>query len=393
MPDWQTDHKLQQYNIMAILSKGTTFSSGQSVTAANLNALVDSANFVAGASGTTDNTTLQVHSSGYLEVKDDGITNAKLADDAVNASSIADGTITDTQLANDAVTTPKIKDSTGATDGVTTAKIATGAVTAAKISTTDTTFNVGTNVGIGAVASSSFKLNVTGGASIANFQSNSPGSSSAIFIRNTSSTGNAAILQLISRTGGTNLARSLDINLDAVNGFLQFSFAEGDQCAIRFDNSNVGDLNAGTGALFPKTNGTQDIGKTGTRWNNLWSAGTFNGSDRNLKEDIEELDEAEKRVAIACKSLVKKYRLKSAIEKKGDDARTHIGIIAQELQAAFEAEGLNAFKYSMIGKDTWWEKIEDGERVVKYEATEGYTEVTQMSVQYTELLAFIITAL
>jgi hypothetical protein len=127
MLDWQTDHKLQQYNIMAILSKGTTFSSGQSVTAANLNALVDSANFVAGGSGTTDNTTLQVHGSGYLEVKDGGITNAKLAAGAVNASSIADGTITVTQLANDAVITEKIADN---------------AITSAKISDTDTQFLV-----------------------------------------------------------------------------------------------------------------------------------------------------------------------------------------------------------------------------------------------------------
>ena len=66
---------------MAIISKGTTFLSGQSVTANDLNTLVDSANFVAGASGTTDNTTLEVHGSGYLQVKDDGITNGKIATD------------------------------------------------------------------------------------------------------------------------------------------------------------------------------------------------------------------------------------------------------------------------------------------------------------------------
>jgi hypothetical protein len=289
-------------------------------------------------------------------------------------------------------------DVTGATaltiadNAVTSAKIANNAVTAAEISSTDTTFNVDTNVGIGAVASGNFKLDVTGTGNNANFQADNAGGASSIFVRNTSATGSSAIVQLVSQTGGTNLARAVNIDLSSGNQWLQFSFSEGDQCAVRLDNSNVGNINAGTGALFPKTNGTQDLGKTATRWNNLWSAGTFNGSDRNLKQDIEELDEAEKRVAIACKSLVKKYRLKSAVEKKGDDARTHVGIIAQELQAAFEAEGLDAFKYSMIGKDTWWEKIEDGERVVKYEATEGYTEVIQMSVQYTELLAFIISA-
>lgn len=304
----------------------------------------------------------------------------------------------DTEVANNsavAANTNKVTNAThtGDVTGATALTIADNAVTAAKISDTDTTFNVDTNVGIGAVAGSTYKLNVTGAGNNANFQANNAGGPSSIFVRNTSATGTSAIVQLVSQTGGTNLARSVNIDLSSGNQWLQFSFSEGDQCAVRLDNSNVGDINAGTGALFPKTNGTQDLGKTATRWNNLWSAGTFNGSDRNLKQDIEELDEAEKRVAIACKSLVKKYRLKSAVEKKGDDARTHVGIIAQELQAAFEAEGLDAFKYSMIGKDTWWEKIEDGERVVKYEATEGYTEVIQMSVQYTELLAFIISAL
>ena len=138
---------------MAILNKGTTYASGDNVTAANLNTLVDSATFKTGSNEATDNSTLQVHSDGYLMVKDGGISSSKLAAGAVNASSLADGTITVTQLADNAVTTPKIKDSTGATDGVTTAKLADGAVTtakladgavtAAKISATDTTFNVG----------------------------------------------------------------------------------------------------------------------------------------------------------------------------------------------------------------------------------------------------------
>jgi len=304
----------------------------------------------------------------------------------------------DTEVANNtdvAANTAKVTNAThtGDVTGSTALTIADNAVTAAKISSTDTTFNVGTNVGIGAVASSSFKLDVTGTGNVANFQADNPGSSSSIFVRNKSSTGASAILQLIAQTGGTNLTRAMNMDLSAAGGYLQLSFNEGDQCAFRFDNSNIGDINAGTGAFFPKTNGSHDIGKTGTRWNNLWSAGTFNGSDVNLKEDIEELSEAEKRVAIACKSLVKKYKFKDAKAKKGDNARIHVGVIAQELKSAFEAEGLDAFKYSMVGEDTWYEKIIEGEKVVKYEPTEGYTEVTQMSVNYTELLAFIISAL
>jgi len=319
---------------------------------------------------------------GTAQIADAAVTNAKLATPYSHPNHTGDVTSTGdgaTAISTDAVTTTKILD---------------GAVTSAKISSTDTTFNVGTNVAIGAVAGGTFKFDVTGSTgNVANFQSDNAGGSTALFVRNKSATGTAAILQLVARTGGTDLARSLNMDLNATGGYLQLSFAEGDQCAFRFDNSNIGDLNAGTGAFFPKTNGSHDIGKTGSRWNNLWSAGTFNGSDVNLKEDIEELSEAEKRVAIACKSLVKKYKFKDAKAKKGDNARIHVGVIAQELKSAFEAEGLDAFKYSMVGEDTWYEKIIEGEKVVKYEPTEGYTEVTQMSVNYTELLAFIISAL
>ena len=63
---------------MAILSKGTTFATGNQVTAANLNALVDSATF---ASGAVDNTTTELDSSSpqKIIVKDLVITTSKLA--------------------------------------------------------------------------------------------------------------------------------------------------------------------------------------------------------------------------------------------------------------------------------------------------------------------------
>ena len=52
----------------------------------------------------------------------------------------------------------------------------------------------------------------------------------------------------------------------------------------------------------------------------------------------------------------RKYRWKSAVAEKGDNARTHFGIIAQDLQDAFTAEGLDASDYAMFTSNTWWEK-------------------------------------
>ena len=120
-----------------------------------------------------------------------------------------------------------------------------------------------------------------------------------------------------------------------------------------------------------------DLGNASARFDDIYATNaTIQTSDRNEKQDIEELTDAETRVAVACKGLLRKFRWKSSVEEKGDAARTHFGIIAQDLQAAFEAEGLDAGNYAMFISTTWTN--EDGE------------EQTRLGVRYSELLAFII---
>jgi hypothetical protein len=124
-----------------------------------------------------------------------------------------------------------------------------------------------------------------------------------------------------------------------------------------------------------------DLGDTNKRFNDIYATnGTIQTSDRNEKQDIEVLSEAEQRVAVAAKGLLRKFRWKDSVEEKGDDARIHFGIIAQDLQAAFEAEGLDAGRYAMFISSTWTDE-ETGE------------ERSRMGVRYSELLAFIIAAI
>jgi len=182
-----------------------------------------------------------------------------------------------------------------------------------------------------------------------------------------------------------------------------------------------------------------NIGGVNTRWNDINATnGTIQTSDRNEKQDIEELTEAEQRVAVAAKSLLRKFRWKSAIEKKDNNpdsdetARIHFGIIAQDLQAAFEDEGLDAGRYAMFIHGEWWETQTDVPAVeaqdavyetvtdeegnetqvlvseaieakeaytrtdtydTEEEAPEGAVKKSRMGVRYSELLAFIIAAI
>ena len=170
-------------------------------------------------------------------------------------------------------------------------------------------------------------------------------------------------------------------------------------------------------SYLPRKNGslsddTNSIGDSSRRLDNIFATNSsINTSDKNEKQDIEELTDAEKRVAVVAKGLMRKYRWKSRVAQKGDKARTHFGIIAQDLQDAFTAESLDASKYAMFCSDTWWEKeisvdaVEADEENgieakdaytymdTKEEETEGYTEKTRLGVRYSELLAFIISAI
>ena len=126
---------------------------------------------------------------------------------------------------------------------------------------------------------------------------------------------------------------------------------------------------------------TIDLGYSSNRFDDVYATnGTIQTSDRNEKQDIAELSDAEQRVAVAAKGLLRKFRWRDSVEAKGDEARTHFGIIAQDLQAAFAAEGLDAGDYAMFISSTWTDEDTGEER-------------TRMGVRYSELLAFIIAAI
>lgn len=129
------------------------------------------------------------------------------------------------------------------------------------------------------------------------------------------------------------------------------------------------------------------MGTAGKRWSQMYAAtGTINTSDERAKQDISILDAAEIRVACKLKGLIRKFRFTDAVSEKGDSARIHVGVIAQEVIEAFNSEGLNAARYGIICHDQWGAEIGiDG--IVLQDSGERY------GVRYEELLAFIIAAL
>jgi hypothetical protein len=193
--------------------------------------------------------------------------------------------------------------------------------------------------------------------------------------------------------------------------------SNGDNLYIGGDVAGHGGIGFGSTSWIPRSGGAfandaVDIGNNGNRMKDIYATnGTINTSDQNEKQSIQSLTTAEMNVAKRLSSLIKTFKWNNAVEKKGDSARTHTGIIAQDIQQAFTDEGLDASNYALFISGTWWEKeifvdavaeeVDENGNIIteakdaytymdtKEEATDGYTEITRLGVRYSELLSFI----
>lgn len=138
-----------------------------------------------------------------------------------------------------------------------------------------------------------------------------------------------------------------------------------------------------TGRFAPiSSNGTL-LGSSSQRWERVYSVQADSvSSDAKLKQDIRPLNEAELAVIPEIRKLVRMYRMKS------DTAKLHCGLIAQDMEALFTANGLDITQYAFyeIGDDMIISSDEDGQPV------ETPTGEQTRSIAYTELLCWMIAA-
>lgn len=146
---------------------------------------------------------------------------------------------------------------------------------------------------------------------------------------------------------------------------------------ISFKKAGVITAKIDTNTHFvPGVDAVSNLGGVSKRWATVYAAtGTINTSDGNEKQQIRHLSDVEKAVGIKCKSLMRAFKFNEAVANKESSARIHFGVIAQDIQAAFESEGLNAEDYGVFCSD----KLEDGS--------------VRLGVRYDELFAFILGAM
>ena len=195
---------------------------------------------------------------------------------------------------------------------------------------------------------------------------------SGLLVNRDTSDGNIAVFQRANSTVGTINNTSDEFTLKSESGLTIESNASSTQRRIFFNNGSVKPYNADDNTL--------DLGTAVGRWNDVFASnGTIQTSDQNEKQDIASATTKELNVAKKLSALFKTFRWKDRVTEKGDKARTHTGIVAQDIQSAFSAEGLDASKYGLFTSDTWTD--DDGK------------EQTRLGVRYPELFSFIFSSI
>ena len=136
-------------------------------------------------------------------------------------------------------------------------------------------------------------------------------------------------------------------------------------------------------SVSPETTESVSLGKANRLWAQLFaSTATINTSDEREKTSIASPEEALMRAW--GKINFKVFQFKDAVEKKGIDARLHVGVIAQEVKAAFESEGLDATRYGLLCYDKWEDEYEDVEVIDEPEviAADGTVTPAQTHVEH-----------
>lgn len=142
--------------------------------------------------------------------------------------------------------------------------------------------------------------------------------------------------------------------------------------AIYFSLNDAGNANECQywlhgGYFYTNKSGGSDLGSGTYQWKDCYLKNSpIVSSDRRLKQNFETVPEAVFKAWAIVNFQV--YKFKEAVSKKGESsARKHVGLVAQDIIEAFQAQGLNAFDYGIVCHDSWEDQYVD-EHVVDAEA-------------------------
>lgn len=111
-------------------------------------------------------------------------------------------------------------------------------------------------------------------------------------------------------------------------------------------------------SLMPVIDNVVNLGESANRWSQVYAgAGTINTSDAREKTEPEKITDAILDAWGDVQLIM--FQWLEAVRLKGEDAaRWHFGVIAQQVQAAFLAHGIDGTRYGLLCYDEWDDQFE-----------------------------------
>lgn len=180
---------------------------------------------------------------------------------------------------------------------------------------------------------------------------------SKILLRN----GGAIIDDLFNITDSLN-TKKLSLKNINESGVILSTTSLGDDLVLTFQ-SEMKEYKPGyhfrgnTNGFYPQLDNSNQLGRQNNRWADIYAVNTvIQSSDERLKQHISSLNND---IVKAWNEVnICQYKWIDAIDKKGNGARYHIGLIAQKIKDVFEKHGINAFEYGLLCYDKWDEENE-----------------------------------
>jgi len=160
--------------------------------------------------------------------------------------------------------------------------------------------------------------------------------------------------------------------------------APGGYIRFREDTTSIAFLNS---SFFrPDQDDSMTIGTGASKWKEIYLTNDPIITSDEREKTFLTIEDAEKACAIEVKKHIRKFKWNKAIEEKGDAARIHYGVNAQQVRDIFSNHGLDAHSYGLFTYDEWKEELDEDNNVIQ-EAGNRY------GIRYSELLCFIIGAI
>ncbi|MCI8627372.1 MAG: tail fiber domain-containing protein [Lachnospiraceae bacterium] len=129
-----------------------------------------------------------------------------------------------------------------------------------------------------------------------------------------------------------------------------------------------------TGSFCGSQNGSITLGRSGALWKQVFASNTaISTSDRELKKNINPLDERYEKLFCGLKPVAYQY-------KKNDSNRVHTGFIAQDVLTAMEAAGIDSQEFAAYIKMSVYKQNKAGENTEELDHIE-------YGLRYEELIA------